>query len=288
MRAARKGRSRHHAAGAPSGPAGSVAALPQGPGLRHAVGPARTVAGALAMTGTLVPAFLAVRAVHRPASAHLPRLYLGGLARALGIATITHGEAISGRVLYVANHLSWLDIPVLGGRLQASFVAKREVAEMGLISRLAGLGQTLYVDRGKRHDSRAQASEIAGRLAAGGNVILFPEGTSNDGIRVLPFKSSLFAAAGLVEGLRIQPVTIAYTQVNGMPVTRNRVLDIAWIGDMELAPHVFDVARLGRIRAELLFHEPVEASAFASRKALASHCHAVVSRGYEALMRGLA
>jgi 1-acyl-sn-glycerol-3-phosphate acyltransferase len=262
------------------------ALLPAGQGLRHAFGPARTVAGALAVTGALVPAYLALRLVHRPTSERVPRLYLRGLARTLGIASKVHGQPVSGRVLYVANHLSWIDIPVLGGHLNASFVAKREVSDMGYIGRLADMGQTLYVDRSRRRDSAAQADEIAARLAAGGNVILFPEGTSNDGIRVLPFKSALFSVVDRVQGLRVQPVTLAYTEVNGLPITRHRVLDIAWIGDMELAPHVVEVARLGRIRAEILFHEPVEAGAFPSRKALASHCHQVISRGYGALMRG--
>lgn len=265
--------------------AGGLALAPE-PSLRRSVGPARTLAGAVAVTGALLPAFYALRLVHRPASERLPHLYMRGLARALGIETKVHGEPVSGTVLYVSNHLSWVDIPVLGSRLHGSFVAKREVADMGLVGRFADLGQTIYVDRTRRLASSAQASEIAARLRDGGNIILFPEGTSGDGRRVLPFKSSLFAAAQGVDRLRVQPVSLAYTAINGLPVTRNRILDIAWIGDMEFAPHLMEVTRLGRIRAELLFHAPIEVGPETDRKALARQCHQIVARGYARLMRG--
>jgi len=248
--------------------------------------PARTVASAVAVTGALLPAFWALKLVNPPASQRVPQLYLRALARALGLETRVHGTPVSGSVLYVSNHLSWIDIPVLGSQVHATFVAKREVAEMGLLGRLADLGGTIYVDRSRRLESGAQASSIAERLRRGGNVILFPEGTSGDGRRVLPFKSALFAASAGVRGLRVQPVSLAYTAVNGLPVTRNRVLDIAWIGDMAFAPHLAEVTRLGRIRAELLFHEPIEVREDADRKALARQCHAVVARGYARLMRG--
>jgi 1-acyl-sn-glycerol-3-phosphate acyltransferase len=262
------------------------AAFPEFERLRHLTGPARTFAGVFLATGTLVPAWFVLRLFSHRASRRIPSLYLKSLARSLGVTTVLHGEPAAGPVLHVSNHLSWVDIPVLGGELPAAFVAKREVAEMGLVGRLADMGETIYVDRADRHGSSAQAGEISARLRAGGNVILFPEGTSNDGLRVLPFKSSLFAAASGIEGLRVQPVSLAYTALNGLPITRNRVRDIAWIGDMELAPHLLDVTRLGRIRAEIRLHPPVEVSAFSGRKALARYCQAEVTRGYSELLRG--
>lgn len=253
-------------------------------------GPIGTVAGTLAALGTLVPAFKAISPVHAPTAARLPRLFHAWLTRAFGIQVELQGEIAPAPALIVSNHLSWLDIPVIGSRIAGSFVAKAEVAGMPLVGALADLQQTIYVDRDRRQSTGAQADAIAGRLAAGGRVILFPEGTSNDGVRILPFKTSLFAP---VEGLSgtdilVQPLSLAYTELNGMPLTRNRQLDIAWIGDMELGPHAFDVMKIGRLRARILCHAPVRPAAFADRKALARHCHAAVVAGYRQLVRGQA
>jgi 1-acyl-sn-glycerol-3-phosphate acyltransferase len=81
-------------------------------------------------------------------------------------------------------------------------------------------------------------------------------------------------------------VTIAYTRVNGMPVTRARLPDLAWVGDTELVPHAVGFMALGRVRAEIRFHPPVRAADFADRKALSRHCHTVISEAYRAFMRG--
>jgi 1-acyl-sn-glycerol-3-phosphate acyltransferase len=252
------------------------------------MGHVKTVAGALAATGALLPPTYAARLVDRRAAADMPRLWHKAVSRALGVRTRLLGEPASGAVLYVANHLSWLDIPVLGSRLKGSFVAKAEVGDMGVVGFLAEMQDTIYVDRSQRSRSAAQAGAIQERLAAGDNVILFPEGTSNDGVRILPFKSTLFS---VVEGegseaFRIQPVTLAYTRLNGLPLTRNRLIELAWIGDMALAPHAFDCMRLGRIDARILCHRPVRRADFADRKALARHCQNVITEGYRALTRG--
>jgi 1-acyl-sn-glycerol-3-phosphate acyltransferase len=274
-----------------SGPAGAPTAAaslpprPSGRGALRQLAPARGIAGALATTGAFLPAWAALRAVHPPTSTRVPRRYFQSLLRALRVSAHVHGTPDSGGVLFVANHISWMDIPVLGAQVHAAFVAKREVADMGLVGRFADIGQTIYVDRSQRHRSSEQASEIARRLASGANVILFPEGTSGDGVRILPFKSSLFASAanGGLAGLRVQPVSLAYTEINGLPVTRNRLLELAWIGDMDLAPHLFEMMRLGRIRADIQFHAPVAAGDFADRKALARHCEQEVAGGYARL-----
>ncbi len=129
---------------------------------------------------------------------------------------------------------------------------------------------------GKRPASARNA--IVERLAAGENVILFPEGTNSDGIAVLPFKSALFAAiegGGDGEDFLIQPVTLAYTRLNGMPITRERLPEIAWIGDTALMPHLLAFMSLGKVRAEILFHPPVRLGDFPDRKALARHCQDV-------------
>lgn len=251
------------------------------------LGPMKSMAGALAVTGALLPPAIAARAIDRRRSGAVPRMWHRAISRSLGVRSALEGTPAHGSVLYVANHISWLDIPVLGGHLHGSFVAKSEVGEMGVVGFLADMQDTIYVERERRSRSAGQAQEIRERLETGGNVILFPEGTSNDGVRILPFKSSLFS---VVEGegaqdFRIQPVTIAYTRLNGLPITRNRFIELAWIGDIDLAPHALDCMRLGRIDARILCHAPVRRSDFADRKALARHCQTVIAEGYRRVTR---
>ena len=250
-------------------------------------GAIRGVAGALTTASLVVPVELFLRAVLRTRKAHLPVVFHRGLARALGIGIICHGRPVpGGRVLFVANHVSWADIPVLGARIRAAFIAKSEVGGWGMVGWLATLARTVYVERSRRASAGEQRDVIAERLDRGDSLILFPEGTNSDGTRVLPFKSSLFAVADGHDDMLIQPVTIAYTRVNGMPVTRERLPDLAWIGDTELMPHAMAFMRLGKVRAEIIFHAPVRRADFADRKALARHCEAVIANGYRTLMRG--
>jgi 1-acyl-sn-glycerol-3-phosphate acyltransferase len=250
-------------------------------------GATKGVAGALTTASIIVPAELMLRTVLRTRKAHLPIVFHRGLARALGIRIICHGRpARPSRVLFVSNHVSWADIPVLGARIRAAFVAKSEVGGWGMVGWLATLARTVYVERARRSSTGEQRDVIADRLARGDSLILFPEGTNSDGTRVLPFKTSLFAVADGHDDVLIQPVTIAYTRVNGLPVTRERLPDLAWIGDTELMPHALAFMRLGKVRAEIIFHPAVRWADFADRKALARHCEAVIATGYRQLMRG--
>lgn len=251
------------------------------------LGPLKSLAGTLAATGTLVAPAHVHRLLDRRGAGRIPMLWHQAVSRSLGVRSRLEGVPDSGGVLFVCNHMSWLDIPVLGSRIRGSFVAKAEVGTMGLVGHLADIQNTVYVERERRHRAADQASEIEERLGQGDNIILFPEGTSNDGVHVLPFKSSLFSVVDgkAARSVRIQPVTLAYTHLNGLPLTRHRLVDIAWIGDMELGTHAFDLMRLGRIEARILCHPPVRRADFSDRKALARHCHAVISAGYQKLMR---
>jgi 1-acyl-sn-glycerol-3-phosphate acyltransferase len=191
-------------------------------------------------------------------------------------------------VLYVANHISWVDIPVLGSTVIGSFVAKAEVAQMGAVGWLANLQRTIYIKREERGKVEAQRNEIAERLLKGENVILFPEGTSSQGASVLPFKSSLFGVTDTpgLEDVLIQPVTIAYTKLNGLPMLRQQRYKVAWIGDMDFGPHAWALIGLGRIEAVVYFHPPVRRSDFKNRKTLANHCHSVISTCLKRLNAG--
>ncbi|WP_372917026.1 lysophospholipid acyltransferase family protein [Sandarakinorhabdus sp.] len=248
---------------------------------------ARTAIGAVVTAAAIVPAELLLRALTLRNRPYLPIWFHRGLARSLGVRIVTHGQPARREcVLYVANHVSWSDIPVLGARIEASFVAKSEVAGWGPVGWFANFAHTVYVARDRRSAAADQRNAIARRLNGGGSLILFPEGTNSDGTGVLPFKSALFSVAGDVPGLIIQPVTLAYTRVNGLPVTRRQLPDLAWVGDTELGPHARGFIGLGRVTAEILFHDPIDPADYPDRKALARHCHGVIAAGYRRLMRG--
>lgn len=201
------------------------------------------------------------------------------MARVVGVRTQIRGTPLPGPALFVSNHISWLDILVIGGHIRGSFIAKHEVEGWGVFGVLARLHRTVFIDRARRAASLEQRDEIVNRLKAGDNLILFAEGTSTDGTMVKPFKSALFSVAQTLPDLPIQPVTIAYTHLNGMPITRSQRPLIGWFGDMELTGHVWNLLTLGRITAVLQFHEPMSMSDAGSRKALAADAHDAVSAG---------
>lgn len=257
------------------------------PPVRRRFATMRTAMGAAATAAATVPAELLLRAVTLSNRPYLPIWFHRGLTRAMGVRIRTQGTPVRrGPVLFVANHISWSDIPVLGARIRGSFVAKADVAGWGPVGWLASFAHTVYVTRDQRSTTTAQRSAIAKRLRAGGSLILFPEGTNNDGTGVLPFKSALFSVVDDVPGLIVQPVTIAYTHIDGLPVMRCQLPDIAWVGDTELAPHALGFIGLGTITAQIIFHPPLDPTGFADRKLLARQCHQTILAGYLRLMRG--
>lgn len=207
----------------------------------------------------------------------LPRLYHMIALRLIGVRVTRTGAPVAkAPVLFVANHVSWLDISILGALVPASFVAKREVDDMGPFAVLARLHRTLFIDRSRRSEAHRQTHAMTERFAAGDNLVLFAEGTSTDGMIVKPFKSALFAAVaadeGGASGLTIQPVSIVYRAINGIPLTRATRPLIGWYGDMALEPHFIALLGLGRITVDVCFHDPVQSGDFPSRKVLAQHC----------------
>lgn len=193
------------------------------------------------------------------------RLWHGLNLKALGFRVHQQGRMTTRRPLVVAaNHVSWTDISVIGSHCDVSFIAKADMAGWPLIGWLARLQRTIFIERDRRRTSGAQASEIAQRLGQGEAVVLFAEGTTGDGNLVLPFKSTLFGAAtraiseGAVDKVYIQPLTIAYTRVQGMPMGRRHRPLASWIGDTELAPHAAALLREGAVDVELHFGEPIE------------------------------
>jgi 1-acyl-sn-glycerol-3-phosphate acyltransferase len=242
----------------------------------------------LALTLPLMPVQAVAVALKRPLARRLPRVYHGWTSRILGFRIKAEGERSTRRpTLFVANHTSYIDIEILGALVEASFVAKTEVARWPLFGWLAKLQRTVFVDRRVR-TTAAQRDAIRERLDAGDDLILFPEGTANDGNRVLPFKSALFSVAdyaGSDGALPVQPVSIVYARLDGIPIGRFYRPFFAWYGDMELAPHLWTMLGLGTVEVAVTFHPPVTLAQFGSRKALAEHCYCVIA---QAVARGLA
>lgn len=183
--------------------------------------------------------------------------------------------------LFVSNHSSYLDIPVLGSLLPISFVAKREVADWPLYGWLAKLQRTLFIDRRSTQVKKGQ-TDLALRLAAGDSLVLFPEGTSSDGARVLPFKPALFQpildqAAG--QSLTVQPVTVVCTGLEHLPADRVARQQYAWFGDMDLLPHLWAFCQLGSCVVRVVFHTPVELDEHTDRKTLAAALERTVASG---------
>ena len=187
------------------------------------------------------------------------------------------------QVFYMSNHLSYLDVPVLGSILRASFVAKSEVAGWPVFGFLCTLQQTEFLDR-KRTAIADETGKLATTVASGRSLIIFPEGTSTSGYEVLPFKPSLFALAlgAGNEGLFVQPVTIRLLEVNGrVPATKDEIDLYAWPHDldMELPAHLFRFAKTSGAKIQVVFHPPLRAAEFTDRKVLAKTCHDSVSKG---------
>ena len=219
----------------------------------------------------------------------LPVFYHARCCRILGFRIRVVGAPTSWRpVLFVANHVSYADITVLGSVIAGSFIAKAEVADWPFFGWLAKLQRSVFVDRRVR-STITQRDAISKRLAVGDALILFPEGTSSDGNRVLPFKTALFAAAEHARGLSpvvVQPVSIAYTRLDGMPIGRLCRPLFAWYGAVDLAPHIWSMIGLGTVEVVVEFHPTTFLSDCGSRKALASYCYARIAGGLAGALFG--
>jgi 1-acyl-sn-glycerol-3-phosphate acyltransferase len=244
----------------------------------------------LALTLPLMPLQALFVALKSPLAVALPLAYHRWCCRIFGIRLTIEGRVHDGVTLFAANHLSYLDITVLGAVLPASFISKAEVMGWPLFGTLAKLQRTVFIER-KRSRAHEHRDALVERLHAGDSLILFPEGTSSDGNRVLPFKSSLFAAvwADAHEAghpLAVQPVTLAVTHLDRLPLGRDWRGLYAWVGDVPLGRHLWDFASLGRIDITVTLHPPVQAESFASRKELAQHCQDRVVAGFAAALTG--
>ncbi len=202
----------------------------------------------------------------------LPLIWHRLATRIIGIRVHVHGAPAKERpLLLVSNHVSWLDITVLGSVMDLSFIAKSEVARWPVIGLFAKLQRSVFVEREKRTKTGDVTTEIAKRLQAGDVLVLFGEGTSSNGIHVLPFRTALIggaAKAGEAAGasVTIQPLAVNYTQLHGLPIGRFYKPRVAWYGDMEMASHLWWVLKHGEIDVDVAFGEPMPFAGGADRK----------------------
>ncbi|MGE4313853.1 MAG: lysophospholipid acyltransferase family protein [Pseudobdellovibrionaceae bacterium] len=213
----------------------------------------------------------------------LPRLWHKGVCRIFGLKAVIAGEiSLEPYTLFTANHLSWLDIPIMGAHIpRASFVAKREVASWPLFGFLSKLQQTAFIDR-SRSAAKREADSLGAKLAEGRRYIIFPEGTSGNGTEILPFKSNFFETALQIDTLKIQPFTVRILTTDGKAAQTQSQRDIyAWHGDMELLPHFWGIAKSRGAQILLVFHKPFPASRFQDRKVLAQETESIVRLGQE-------
>lgn len=217
----------------------------------------------------------------RPWTPHITVFVCRGAFRIMGLAVAHHGAPMAHPGAMVANHSSWLDIFALNSAGPLYFVSKAEVARWPGIGWLARATGTVFVTRRAR-EARAQKTLFEERLAAGHRLLFFPEGTSTDGQRVLPFKSTLFAglmSEAAPKGLWVQPVSVSYAA----PVASDDRF-YGWWGDMGFAPHLLQVlAQAPQGRVDITWHAPMRVADFENRKELASKSEDIVRSGHAAL-----
>jgi lyso-ornithine lipid O-acyltransferase len=244
------------------------------------------------MTPLLIAAQWLLAKLHLPGWGNIAVRYYRALCAVLRIRIRIVGEPVRDRaVLFVSNHVSWADIVVIGTITPIAFVSKSEVGDWPIVGTAARMQRTVFVDRARRHQTGDAIAEIVERLASGVSVVLFAEGTSSDGNRVLPFRSALIgavkeASARSERGILIQPMSIAYTGQHGIPMGRQHRPLVAWYGDLDFMPHIKEFIARGAIDAVVSYGVPFAADGSADRKAMTRTLEGEVRALTTATLRG--
>jgi 1-acyl-sn-glycerol-3-phosphate acyltransferase len=246
------------------------------------------------MTPALIAVQWALERLRLPGWPTITMLYYRLLRKLLRARVNVVGALVKNHpVLIVANHVSWLDIVLLGSIAPVAFIAKREIADWPLIGRAAKAQRSVFVDRMRRHQTADAIAEIAKRLTEGTPVVLFAEGTSSDGNRVLQFRSALVGAARDALGqvapaqqIMVQPLSICYTRVQGIPMGRQHRPLVAWYGDLDFMPHIKEFIRRGAVDAVVTWGEPIAYDIATDRKTLVKSLEGTVRRLTTSALRG--
>ena len=216
--------------------------------------------------------------LHRPITPHITQTVCRAAFWVLGMRFIRRGTPMEGRGAVVANHTSWLDIFALNAAKRIYFVSKSEVAGWPGIGWLARATGTVFIRR-DRAEARTQTEVFRTRLLAGHKLLFFPEGTSTDGLQVLPFKTTLFEAffdPALRDEIAVQPVSVIYHAPQGEDPRF-----YGWWGDMSFGAHLLTTLAAARQGAvEVVYHPPLQVAEYTGRKALAQRCEAIVRAGH--------
>ncbi|MDJ1158747.1 lysophospholipid acyltransferase family protein [Chelatococcus sp. SYSU_G07232] len=223
----------------------------------------------------------------------IPWLFHRIVCRVLGIRRVVTGHPPNGEpALILANHVSWLDITVIGSLMPLSFVAKSEIAGWPLFGLFAKLQRSVFIDRTRRSATAVANETIAHRLKRGEAIVLFAEGTTGDGHRLLPFRSALVGAArdALADPdaprIALKPLSIAYVRRHGLPLGRAGQPHVAWYGDMDLLPHLKAILADGPIDVHLAWGESIPFDAETDRKAVTRRAERAVRATFRAALRG--
>jgi 1-acyl-sn-glycerol-3-phosphate acyltransferase len=252
------------------------------------------VAAFVVLTAALALVLLVQSVLRLPGRGAVSIRYSRIICALLGVRIHCVGTPPTHRsVLILANHVSWLDILVITATVPVNFVAKREVAGWPLVGWVARARGTVFVDRERRQQTPAANARIARSLAEGQSIVLFAEGTSSDGNRVLPFRSALVGAlksavsqVAAGERIAVQPLSIGYTGLQGLPMGRQHRPIVAWYGDRSLVPHLREFLRRGAVDVTLSWGAPIDDDRVTDRKAVVRSIEAAVRALTAAALRG--
>jgi 1-acyl-sn-glycerol-3-phosphate acyltransferase len=181
--------------------------------------------------------------------------------------------------LFVSNHLSYLDIMVISSVHPCVFVTSVDLGESFFLGQMAELGGSLFVERRHRGQIGRDIGTIADTLRAGHSVVIYPEGTSHNGERVMPFKKALLNAA-IDAGVDVVPIVVKYTEIDGKPFSLENRDRICWWGEMQFFPHLLGLLKVKSVKAELHFLEPIRVTKESTRHELAERAHKAISDVY--------
>lgn len=198
-----------------------------------------------------------------------PARFLRGISWIIGARVVHEGERLREDAFFVSNHVSWMDIPIVGGATRSAFIAKDAIAEWPMIGWLASINNTVFVSRGDRLGVHEQVAQVRAALGSHQPILIFPEGTTGDGHAILPFKASLFAVlADPPRGIRVQPVLIDYGAATD---------DVAWTGREPAPDNAFRMlARKGSFMVRLVFLAPFDPREMGGRKEISAKAEAAI------------
>ena len=217
----------------------------------------------------------------------IPQIYHKILLRIVGVrVTVVGALKQNVPLVIVSNHISWLDILVISASFPCYFIAKSEIAGWPIFGFLAKMQNTIFVNRKARGSQIGeQVSDIANALKNNKTIVLFPEGTTSDGNRILKFKSALLAAAKATDNYQpfVQPLCLHYHKTIGMPMTRRHRPFVAWYGDMNLVPHIKTLLQFTPIDVDIQIGESFLYDNFNSRQEMAEHLEGFMRNAYSGL-----